>query len=381
MRKIYPFIIFGILIIGVGAFSLRFFNEPRVIGPKEGKESTDDSLSFISKDSHTLPPFTYTTENKNSPETKSDSFKAVVPEEIEKITSSFIWQPTKEKPNVLLQKKETLTVPVLEDAEITFALDGAKTPQSYAEYFVEHRSEIQYDITLLNSIPKDAYGVITLPEDLIDNAITAKDIASIHDSLLRYSAFFEAKIQYEKRIPTAPSFAAFSKAVIGIDMLTRSLIDQAFSVEQGKSSFEDLKKYRDAYVATITATRDSFALGSNEKATKFFAWLKSFFGPPVYAAGLTNGFGGLITVIQECTCLGGYIMYLEPGYAPTGPSVYPIFISYATMASPLFYLNKSAVPDFWILGNYVLTPGPCLSAALCFPDGVFTGVVTMAGTS
>lgn len=74
-------------------------------------------------------------------------------------------------------------------------------------------------------------------------------------------------------------------------------------------------------------------------------------------------------------------MYLEPGYAPTGPSVYPIFISYATMASPLFYLNKSAVPDFWILGNYVLTPGPCLSAALCFPDGVFTGVVTMAGTS
>jgi hypothetical protein len=273
--------------------------------------------------------------------------------------------------------------------ELHIASDGVNDLSSFAEYFTRHINDIQYDISALHEVLRDDNGVILSPEDLVLAGLTAGNFSTVHPSLALYDAFLNAKIAFLKTVPVKISATNISQEIIGADMLTRNLIGKVFAAEAGVVSKETVAEYRTRYIETITTHQKEIVYHEQQSENALVATVKFFLafmqGGAVSVAhaqaSVTLGFGGLITMIQECTCSGGYIMWLTPGYAPIGPATYPIFISYATIASPLLYLNKAAIPTRWILGNYLELPGPCLSVALCIPDGAYMGIVTMAGTS
>ena len=278
---------------------------------------------------------------------------------------------------------EPLTFPAVLTSELLIAQDGVNSLAQYLEYFATSAKNINFDNAKFGEVLQAESSMILLPVDLIEKALNTNDFTGIHHSLDVEKEFLLAKIEFLKKIKVTGAAIKLNQYMIGADRLTLELIDKVFAVRSDSASKAALQSYLKKYSDTIEAYKEKFR-GSSLSRTEnsnIFNKLFEFLGIiPEQAQAATLGFGGLITVIQECSCLGGYIMYLTPGFVPA-PGIGPMFISFATIVSPLLFLNKMPLPGHWILGNYLPTPGPCLSAALCVPSGGFIGIVTLAGTS
>ena len=290
-------------------------------------------------------------------------------------------------PTITPLTSDLLTLPTVNISELNIGAGGASNLPSFVSFFTENRTSIQFDLARFNTLLRREHNIPLLPVELIEKALADNNFAGIHESLVNYRDFLLAKINYLKSIPVKDAAVVLNQYMIGADRLTINLIDKAFEHESRLFTKFQLQDYLEKYLNTIAAYSQRFRSAGLTKsdyepaaALHEFQKALAYFVPVARAQAGTLPFGGLITIIEECTCTGGYLFYMTPGYIPA-PAPGPIFISYATIASPLLFLNKMPFPGHWILGNYLLTPGTCHSAALCVPVGGFIGIVVMAGTS
>lgn len=279
-----------------------------------------------------------------------------------------------------------LDAPFVSESDLAIGAGGFSDLVSYADFFASNVKNIAFDTKQFQSLLKDNNGIALLPADLIDRAISDGDFSSILPSLIVFKNFLPAKVAYLKTIKVAPAAKDISIYMVRADLLTLELIDRAFEVKQGKMDIKSFESYYARYNNTIAQYRSLLRKDFGLTFSPNLSFIKEFLArigiaPERALAVAIVPFGGLITATQECSCLGGYTITLTPGYNATVPGTYIFFVSYPFASSPLLFLNKLPFSGSWILGNYSVTPGPCLSAAACVPDGVFIGTVVMAGTS
>lgn len=277
---------------------------------------------------------------------------------------------------------DVLPLPVVADTEINISENGAGTIAQYLDVFSAEAKNVSFDFNRFSLITRDEYGMIILPDVLVSMGINAENFSEVQQSLSVYKDFLNAKISFLKTIPVTGDAKEISRSMIATDILTISLIDTALSSDK---SIEEISDYYQKYENSIKYYAKSFQRGiSVSYPIRDFLRKMATLLPisqTAFAQSVTGlGFGGLITAIQECTCTAGFLLWLSPGYNPA-PGVWTFFLSYVTIASPLLFAYHSPIPGAWILGNYLPAPGPCLSAALCVPEGAFIGIIEYAGTS
>lgn len=283
---------------------------------------------------------------------------------------------------------ELLALSAVDDRELNIDASGANTVYNYLIDFTSNFKSIGFDISKFVNVKTDGGGMPFTVNELIDIGLKYGDFSSVGESLAVWKGFIEAKIAYLKKMKVASQAAEFNKKMIGIDMLTVALISKAGGLKD-LAGFSDLEDYYQKYQNTINVLRGNF----NKEIGFFYEppkednvlvrLLRELGLYPNLAQAQGQGFGGRITLSLTCSCSGGSMLTLFPGYNPMGPSSVKLFLSYATQASPLFYMNKNANIGRWILGKYMQIPGQCeqISYPKCTSLGNYDGYIIKAGTS
>jgi len=286
-------------------------------------------------------------------------------------------QPKSENPSL------SLLLPIIKDEEIIIDSGGISTAQDYIQYFLSNSSQISFDGKKFDSVLKDENGIFLLTPALAGKAVKSGFSQEIKDSLLTQKDFIEAKIIFLKSIKVSGKTVSLHKKMLGFDKLTLELIQKSLNLENDKISKTELNNYLSQYLALSELERNKFlkeaGLAAKEPSQfrkliswlgledKFYAWAASL--PP---------FGGQISEPIPCLCNLGMLIFVGP---PTPPISGSLFVPYAFLASPLFYLYESLRPGAWWLGLYNPALIPCLTPPpFCPPIGI-GNLIYMTGTS
>ena len=288
------------------------------------------------------------------------------------------------EPTLIPAPAEFLTLPLVSETELNIGLGGASNLSDYLDLFVSNVPAIKFELQKFEKVKHGPEGIIYLPNELVELGLESGDLLSIKESLSILKEFLLAKIDYLKGLRVSGAAVQLNSYMIGIDLLTAELIDKALKAADGTLAITELKSHYEKYQNTVSAYQERFKSGNllsrdSDSLKSFFRFLGLRIKKVI--AQTSSPFGGYITGVDECTCLGGYVMFLSPGFIGPAPGSYTVFISYATAASPLLFLYKQATPGHWILGNYAPTGGVCLTGRFCSPSAPFIGTVKMAGTS
>lgn len=290
----------------------------------------------------------------------------------------------------LIAAREVLPLPAVDVSELNIGSDGIAAAYAYLEYFALHAGEVSFDGAQFAALQKNSSGLPLLPSDLIEQGLAAGTLAGGADSLRIQRGFIAAKIEFEKKIRVTGEAISLNQLMISADILTIELIDRALAVAENKRSISELKDYYSAYQNTISAYRPSVAraaLPPEENGNFASRVLRDLGFLPIIerALAVSLGFGGFIVETLPCTCPpAGYVITLTPGYlVPGTPGAVKLYITYATISSPLLFLNKSPVQYRWVLGKHAPTPGTCweFDPDGCFPIDFWEGVVVYVGTT
>lgn len=285
---------------------------------------------------------------------------------------------------------ELLPLPAVTDNELAISASGASTFSSYLEAFVQRGGELEFDGTKLDALPQNAGGFPLLVADLIEAAIRTGNFGGVRAPLGIHEELLTAKVAWERTIPVRESAVAASKTIIAVDRLTLDLIERAYAVADGTLTRRAFEEHYEQYQATLDFYRKQFRSAGGvsyespgRELSGLTKLLRVFGLSPEVARAVAAPFGGFITFTRSCSCIGGYALYLTPGYVPAPLTPAVLFLSYAVAATPAIFLNHAPVVGHWILGSYAPTPHPCLhDPPDCDPAGLpAIGNIITAGTS
>lgn len=283
---------------------------------------------------------------------------------------------------------QLLPLPTVADGELALSQSGASTLAAYLEQLAARGGELPFDGEKINELPKNTGGFPLLVADLAEAAIRTGGFAGVRASLQIYEELITAKIAWEKTIPVRTAAVVVNKTVIGADLLTLDLIRKAYAVGDGTLSGPAFEAYYGRYQATVDFYRAKLrreggvSYRAPERDSSEFMKLFRVFGlSPEIARAVGLSFGGFITAQFNCTCNGGFSIFLSPGYSPA-PGAFFIFYYYWFLGNPLLFLNHAPFPGHWILGDYLPAPGACRhDPPDCSPINTYIGIIQMAGTS
>lgn len=278
-----------------------------------------------------------------------------------------------------------LAMPAVADSDITIDASGVATVKDYLGYFNQHSvKDILFDSSRFNNVLKDENGILLFTPGLLSKAIADSNFAEVHVSLLAQKDFANAEIVFLKKIKVTGDAIAVSKQAIGMEELVVQLIDKAMAVESGAVTKNDFLVFYQAFNLTASTAHQKLLAQSGALAvTPSPSWFDRILGALhlTAQAQVVNPaavpFGGRIVTPIPCLCDLGFWIVVGP------PRPASLFVPFAFLATPLFYLDKSLTPGVWWLGLYnPIAQIPCLTGLppFCVPAG-FGGEIIMTGTS
>ena len=389
--KVLGIIALGGVILGTVGFLIfkNFGNQESVTqntNQESGKKLEAGSNKFLAPTNAFLPPPPFSL-YRDEPSVFVQPPKETSPPQLPAPTTSSFTDLSKIKdsvsPPTLIppRQDEILTLPEVVESDLVIDQAGVKNLQTYLEYFNAHSNEIIFNYgEKFASVLKDESGIPLFPVDLIEKASKENNFASIHNSLSIFEEFFSAKINFLKSIKVWGDALGINKTMIGLDKLTLDLMDKTLDFESGKitkADFEDFfKKYKATGLFYNFQFTEKFNASSSIQSRGFINDLFALFGLTKIARAFGFPFGGVILFTIPCLCSGGVSLIVT---APIGGNFY---ISFATIASPAFFLYRMLHPGALILGNFVIGSPGCWEPAIpCIPINFPLVTITMAGTS
>ncbi|OGY65416.1 MAG: hypothetical protein A3A04_01140 [Candidatus Harrisonbacteria bacterium RIFCSPLOWO2_01_FULL_40_28] len=298
-------------------------------------------------------------------------------------SQSFIQEIRLRFRDFLKVRSGLLELPIVIDNEIRIDSRGIASLSDYVKYFADRaHKEMNFDRKKLANILKNNSNVPLFPADLVDKGLREGNFNTLIPSFLITRDFIEAKISFLREVRIKRELIQYHKTMIGVERLTLSLVGKVLEKESGTLSHADFVDYYRRYQETIVHYRRQFNKDYHAAARgsgSIFERISAVFIPRTQALGADIGFGGLITLIENCECEGD----LEISLRTVGvTSLSPLHISIATLSSPLFYQYKLLAMGTWFLGFY--NPGvyTCsTAAAYCYPSSAGVGRITTTGTS
>lgn len=282
-----------------------------------------------------------------------------------------------------LGQNEILALPAIAETELVIDTNGAGSFSEYMDKFVEKALNINFSYERFNSVSQTAEQTILTIEPLIQQALKENNFPKFREAFLVMKDFSEYKISSLKTIPvkSLSEAAALNQRAIGFEGLVITLAEKAVAVADNKISRTDFETYY--------AKHNNTALYHNQQLRQQYL---SFFGEDIKNSFWLNlaellgvrkvaeafallPFGGQVLVTVPCVCSFGLHIRVGP---PVGGG---FFIS--GFASRIFSYF-SPFPPSWVVGNYTLTPVPCLQpvpfGCAPTPGADSQGVVFFIGT-
>lgn len=286
---------------------------------------------------------------------------------------------TSQNPVYLPPTKERLELPTVLTSDLKVDETGAKNFAEYMDQVITLSQNITFPYEKFTAISAGTSETILFAEDLIDRAGKENNFSKYRTGLVTMKEFSEYKIGAIKEIKVTGEAIDFNQKAIAFEKLKIDLLEKAIDLADGKMKKEDFddyyKKYNNTAFYYLEQFKGKYSGLANQRNSSFFETLADVFGlRKIAQAFLPLPFGGMISFTLPCPCSFGLSIAVGP------PVPGKFFISaFGSRIYPFF----KPTPGSWILGDYSLTPVPCLQVAfpVCVPSDFSQGVVIIAGTS
>ncbi len=336
-------------------------------------------------------PTTKITQNKNTPNptTTNPNFQQQINDLISPIVPVIPSIPTGSFFIAAPVTPTKLDLPLVSEAELTIAANGAGNLSSYAEEFLKHAVAARFSFRNYGEVLRNNIGAVMMPEEITEKALVGGDYQQIKNSALARKDFLDYKIADIKTIKVFGKGIQIQKIVIGFDRLTQNLLQKIIAMNDTGGDEQELENYYARYNKTADYYYDEVrkisSVATSAQNDSFWNRIVTALGLNriVYAFGGTTPFGGRISVTNGCDCecssCGKAVKVGSPRSAT-------VFISDFT--SKIFERNSPEM-GHWILGNYSggsvtcqkLYPGDPPTCGPAVPISSADGTVTIAGTS
>jgi len=281
-----------------------------------------------------------------------------------------------------------LPLPSVPNSELSVVFGGAQSFEEFVRVLIDPDAPFLFERERFASLLKEDDGIPYSVTDLMNMSLASGKWVAVEPSLVTLQDFIKARIAYVKTVKVSGGAVEFARTMVAFDMLTAGLLDEV--VANGGKPSGELQRKVAVYAATGAYQNQEIGSRVREQASSrtpdifgFFSKLIPFIPQNAYAqAGGKSPFGGKINFRKDCTlCNFGFIITLKNAVDDSSLS---LFISWATFASPLFYINKNPTSGQNIIGLYNKESGECkqprCKGKCCRVDN-YDGKLYMAGTS